>query len=66
MLGHMIQLALFYKYLLYLEHLIYNVKNFQLFTLWIIFFPKSIGTFLLLETDIKNNGKPGNFWKRCL
>ena len=39
MLGHMIQLALFYKYLLYLEHLILiTLKNFQLFTLWIIFF----------------------------
>ena len=27
------------------------------------FLPKSIGTFLLLETDIKNNGKPGNSLK---
>ena len=42
----MIQLALFYKYLLYLEHIILIMLNsFQLFTLWIIFFLSRLAHF---------------------
>ena len=38
-------------------------ENLSTFHFMDYFLPKSIGTFLLLEIDIKNNGKPGNSLK---